>query len=156
MSDDVKALRDRLRRINAACGDMHPKQAVGEMIVAMLDMPQWDRIEALQAEVERLTRIAQDRAGMIDGLREWVGDRITENENMEAEVERLREGMHTMTDTTRTALEAARTFVGEGRAAAIIYGPLVDGKPADTARYDALLAQIDAALAARQGGDDGR
>lgn len=60
MSDDVKALRDRLCRINAACGDMHPKQAVGEMIVAMLDMPQWDRIEVLQAEAQRLTQQRDD------------------------------------------------------------------------------------------------
>ncbi len=39
-------LRDRLSRIHDACNSMQPKQAVGEMIAAMLDMPEWAALTA--------------------------------------------------------------------------------------------------------------
>ncbi len=42
----VTVLRERLSRIHDSCSSMQPKQAVGEMIAAMLDMPEWAALTA--------------------------------------------------------------------------------------------------------------
>ena len=38
-------LRDRIKRIHTAALDGRPKQAYGEMVAAMVDMPEWEIVE---------------------------------------------------------------------------------------------------------------
>ena len=49
----LKALRDRLERIHTAALDGRPKQAYGEMVAAMMNMPEWEIVEtAIRARGE--------------------------------------------------------------------------------------------------------
>lgn len=44
-NEDLQALKDRIQRIYNCCGTFTPKQAVGEMLEALLSMPEWNSLE---------------------------------------------------------------------------------------------------------------
>lgn len=61
-SKDLQALNDRAQKIYNACSDFTPKQAMGEMLEALLSMPEW---KVLEDELEpRLEPTPEDISAM--------------------------------------------------------------------------------------------
>lgn len=84
MSEAVNALyalRNRLERIHTASLDGRPKQAYGEMVYAMTQMPEWDTLRAaLQRPDDAKQRLLEimRKNGLATGHGDTIDDALKE------------------------------------------------------------------------------